>query len=316
MKLFIQIPCKNEEEQLPVVLRELPKTIPWIDEIEILIIDDGSSDRTVALAKEFGVQHILSFPANRGLGNAFHLWVEYALRQWADIVVNTDADNQYPSQYIPDLIQPILEHRADIVIWDRTPGKVAHFTRHKKILQRLWNVIMTWFTGVKIPDAVSGFRAYSKESLEILNVTVRFSYVIDTILQAYKKGLAIVWIPITTNPPTRPSRLFKNIRVHIKKSAASIVRVYTMYDPFKLFFIISIPSLILWSWGILRFMRYYFIAWTGEWKIQSLIISWILITIGLNFVSLWILWDVVARNRILIEENLRLMKKTLWHKKS
>ncbi len=314
MKLIIQIPCKNEEEQLPIVLNELPKQIAWIDEIEVLIIDDGSTDRTVAIAKEFGVQHILSFPANRGLGTAFRLWIEYALVHWADIVVNTDADNQYPSHYITDLIKPILEHQADIVIGDRTPGKVAHFKRYKKLLQRFWNVIMTWFTGVKIPDAVSWFRAYSRESLEMLNVTVRFSYVIDTILQAYKKWLAIAWIPITTNPPTRSSRLFKNIRIHIKKSAASIVRVYTMYDPFKLFFMISIPSLILWSGGILRFMWYYFVEWTGDWKIQSLIISWILITIGLNFVSLWILWDVVARNRILIEENLRLMKKSIWRK--
>lgn len=309
MKLIIQIPCKNEEEQLPIVLRELPTSIAWIDTIEVLIIDDGSTDRTVAVAKEFGVKHILSFPQNRGLGTAFRLGVEYALHHGADIVVNTDADNQYPSQYIPELIKPILDHRADMVIGDRTPGKVAHFSRYKKLFQRFGNSIMTWLTGVAIPDAVSWFRAYSRESLEILNVTVRFSYVIDTILQAYKKWLAIARIPITTNPPTRPSRLFTNIRVHIKKSAASILRVYTMYDPFKLFLMISIPALILWSGGILRFLWYYFIEGTGEWKIQSLIISWILITIGLNFVSLGILWDVVARNRVLIEENLRLMKK-------
>lgn len=309
MKLFIQIPCKNEQEYLPQVLSELPTSLPGIDSIEVLVIDDGSTDRTVDVARAYGVTHLLSFPANRGLGTAFRLWIEYALRHGADIVVNTDADNQYPSKYIADLVAPIVAHQADIVIWDRSPWKVAHFSRYKKLFQRLGNVIMTWFTGVKIPDAVSWFRAYSKESLEMLNVTVRFSYVIDTILQANKKWLAIAWVPITTNPPTRPSRLFKNIRVHIKKSAASIVRVYTMYEPFKLFFVISIPSLILWSWWILRFLWYYFIDGTGEWKIQSLIISWILITIGLNFVSLGILWDVVARNRMLIEENLRLMKR-------
>lgn len=309
MKLIIQIPCKNEEVHLPEVLRELPTHIEGIDTIEVLVIDDGSTDRTVQVAREHGVHHILSFPANRGLGTAFRLGVEYALAQGADIVVNTDADNQYPSRYIPDLIAPILEHRADMVIGDRTPGKVAHFSRYKKLLQRLGNVIMTWFTGEMIPDAVSGFRAYSKESLEVLNVTVRFSYVIDTILQAYKKGLAIAWIPITTNAPTRPSRLFKNIRIHIKKSAASILRVYTMYEPFRLFLLASIPFLVVGIIGVLRFMWYYFFTEHGSGMIQSLVIAGILITIGFNFVSLGILGDVVARNRILIEENLRLIKR-------
>lgn len=309
MRLFIQIPCKNEEEFLPVVLRELPTQLPGIDEIELLVIDDGSTDRTVHVAKEFGVQHIISFPANRGLGTAFRLWVDYALAHGADILINTDADNQYPARYITDLIQPILEHRADIVIGDRTPGKVAHFSRYKKILQRFWNVIMTLFTGVVIPDAVSWFRAYSRESLEVLNVTVRFSYVIDTILQAYKKWLAIVRIPITTNPPTRPSRLFSSIRVHIKKSASSIVRVYTMYEPFQLFMLASIPFLLVWSGWVARFLWYYFVTDSGSGRVQSLIISWILITIGFNLLSLGIIGDVVAKNRMLIEENLRLMKR-------
>lgn len=309
MKLFIQIPCKNEEEILPIVLRELPKQLTWITQIEVLIIDDWSTDRTLQIAKEYGVTHIISFPANRWLGNAFRLGVEYALAHGADILINTDADNQYPARYIPDLLQPILEHRADIVIGDRTPGKVAHFRWYKKLLQRLGNKIMTLFTGVVIPDAVSGFRAYSRESLEILNVTVRFSYVIDTILQAYKKWLMIVRVPITTNPPTRPSRLFSNIRVHIKKSAASIIRVYTMYEPFHLFMLASLPFLLVGWWGVMRFLRYYFMTDSWNWRIQSLIISGILITIGFNLVSLGIIGDVVARNRMLIEENLRLMKR-------
>lgn len=309
MKLFIQIPCKNEEEILPVVLRELPTQLPWIDEIEILVIDDWSSDRTIEVAKAHGVDHIISFPANRWLGTAFRLGVEYALAHGADILINTDADNQYPARYMNDLLKPILEHRADIVIGDRTPWKVAHFSRYKKILQRLGNRIMTLFTWVVIPDAVSWFRAYSRESLEVLNVTVRFSYVIDTILQAYKKWLAIARVPISTNPPTRPSRLFSNIWVHIKKSAASIVRVYTMYEPFHLFMLASIPFLLVWWWWVMRFLWYFFMTDSGSGRIQSLIISWILITIGFNLVSLGIIWDVVARNRMLIEENLRLMKR-------
>jgi glycosyltransferase involved in cell wall biosynthesis len=312
LKLIIQIPCYNEAGTLWQVLDELPKEIPWIDSIEVLIIDDGSSDDTIAVAKAHGVKHILPFPANRGLGTAFRLGVAYSLSHGADIVVNTDADNQYPSKYIKDIVKPIIDGKADIVIGDRRPAKVKHFKRYKKIFQKLGNVVMTFFTGIAIPDAVSGFRAYSKESLEILNVTVRFSYVIDTILQAYKKWLHITWVPITTNLPTRPSRLFKNIWVHMKKSATSIVRVYTMYEPFKIFFSASIPFLIIGLSFVFRFMYFYLFTEIGAGKIQSLTIWGILTTIGCTFLSVGIIWDVVARNRILIEENLRLTKKLLY----
>lgn len=312
LKLIIQIPCYNEAGTLWQVLDELPKEIPGIDSIEVLIIDDGSQDDTIQVAREHGVDHILPFPANRWLGTAFRLGVAYSLSRGADIVVNTDADNQYPSEYIKDIVKPIVDGRADIVIWDRRPAKVAHFKRYKKIFQKLGNVVMTFFTGIVIPDAVSGFRAYSKESLEILNVTVRFSYVIDTILQAYKKWLHIERVPIHTNAPTRPSRLFSNIWVHMKKSASSIIRVYTMYEPFKIFFSACIPFLVLGIWFIVRFMYYYFFTIHGSGKIQSLVIWGILTTIWCTFLSVGIIWDVVARNRILIEENLRLTKKLLY----
>lgn len=312
MKLIIQIPCFNEWDHLGQVLDELPKELPWIETIEVLVINDGSKDNTVEVAKLHGVDHILSFPANRGLGTAFRLGVAYSLSHGADIVVNTDADNQYPSEYIKDIVKPIVEGKADIVIGDRRPTKVKHFKRYKKIFQKLGNVVMTLFTGIAIPDAVSGFRAYSKESLEILNVTVRFSYVIDTILQAYKKGLHIERVPIRTNLPTRPSRLFNNIWAHIKKSATSIVRVYTMYEPFKIFFGACIPFLIIWLAFVFRFMYYYLLTNQGTGKIQSLVVWWILTTIWCTFLSVGIIWDVVARNRILIEENLRLTKKLLY----
>jgi glycosyltransferase involved in cell wall biosynthesis len=312
LKLMIQIPCFNEAGTLGQVLDELPKELPGIDSIDVLIINDGSTDSTIEVAKAHGVKHFVHFPGNRWLGTAFRLGVAYSLSHGADIVVNTDADNQYPSEYIKDLIKPIVEGKADIVIGDRRPAKVAHFKRYKKIFQKLGNVVMTFFTGIAIPDAVSGFRAYSKESLEILNVTVRFSYVIDTILQAYKKWLHIARVPIHTNLPTRPSRLFKNIWVHMKKSATSIVRVYTMYEPFKIFFGASIPFLIIGLWFVFRFMYFYFFTDLGAGKIQSLTIGGILTTIGCTFLSVGIIWDVVARNRILIEENLRLTKKLLY----
>lgn len=309
MKLIIQIPCKDEEFTLPNVLQELPKQIDWIDTIEVLIIDDGSTDRTSEVAREWWVDHIIRFPWNRWLWVWFRTGVQYALEHGADIVVNTDADNQYPSRYIKDLVQPIVEWSADIVIGDRQPGKVDHFKRYKKHLQRLWNRVMSFMTWVNIPDSVSGFRAYSRDALLELNVTVRFSYVIDTVIQAYKKWLTIARIPIVTNAPTRPSRLFKNIWVHIKKSGVSIMRVYTMYDPFRLFFVLSLPFILVWFIGVVRFLYYYYLTWDGSGRIQSLVISWILVTIGFNFLSLGIIGDVIARNRMLIEQELRFLKK-------
>ena len=187
MKLIIQIPCKDEEENLPLVLKELPNQIPGIDVIETQIIDDGSTDRTYEVAKKLGVDHIVRFRKNRGLGNAFKAGVTNALREGADIVVNTDADNQYPGRYISDLVQPIIAHQADIVIGDRQPTKIKHFGRLKRQLQGLGNLVVGTLAGNKMPDSVSGFRAYSRESLYMLNVTSQFSYVIDTIIQAHKK---------------------------------------------------------------------------------------------------------------------------------
>lgn len=308
MKLIIQIPCKNEEENLPIVLAELPKEIPGVDMIEIQVIDDGSTDNTAAVAKKLWVHHIVSFRRNRGLGNAFKAGVSHALKQWADIIVNTDADNQYPGRYISDLVQPIVRHEADIVIGDRQPTKVAHFGWLKRRLQWLGNRVVWTLAGHQMPDAVSGFRAYSRESLYMLNVTSQFSYVIDTIIQAHKKWLSIAWTVIETNPPTRPSRLFTNIRQHIKKSTSNIIRVYTMYEPFKIFLFASLPFFVIWLGGVIRFM-YFYMQWLGEGKIQSLVLSSLAIMIAINFFSLWVVGDVIAKNRSLIEEQMAMIKK-------
>lgn len=313
MKLIIQIPCKNEEEHLPLTFSELPKHIEGIDTIEYQIIDDGSSDKTAAIAEQLGVHHIVGFKKNRWLWNAFKAWVTHALEQWADIVVNTDADNQYPWRYIPALVRPILEHKADMVIGNRNPTKIKHFSFYKKFFQRLGNKVVWLVAGVSMPDAVSGFRAYSRESLYALNVTSRFSYVIDTIIQAQKKGLEVQWVDIETNPPTRPSRLFGNIREHIKKSTSNIIRVYTMYEPFKIFLMVALPFLALWVFGVGRYILFY-LQGKWWWNIQSLIISSIVIMIGFNFFSLWVIGDVIAKNRTLLEENMRMMKKLKYEK--
>lgn len=315
MKLIIQIPCKNEEETLPTVIKELPTKIEGIDIIEYQVIDDGSTDNTYNVAKNFWVHHIIRFKKNRWLGFGFKAGIENALRNEADIVVNTDADNQYPWKYIKDLVKPIIEGKADIVIWNRKPTKVNHFKWYKKSLQWLWNKVLSFIVNDKLPDSVSWFRAYSRESLFELNVTSKFSYVIDTIIQAYKKWLKIEWVDITTNPPTRPSRLFKNILEHIRKSTIDILRVYTMYEPLKVFLLLSIPFLLIGVIWTLRFVFYYIFTDSWRWMIQSLVISWSLITIWISLFSLWIIADLIAKNRFLIEENLKLNKKMKFNSK-
>ncbi|NRH21505.1 glycosyltransferase family 2 protein [Candidatus Gracilibacteria bacterium] len=314
MKLIIQIPCKNEEGTLPLVVGELPRHIDGIDTIEYQVIDDGSTDNTSQIAKSLGVHHIVSFKRNRGLGFAFKAGLENALKNGADILVNTDADNQYPGRYIADLVQPILEGRADIVIGNREPTKVGHFRWYKKFLQGMGNTVLSFITGERLPDSVSGFRAYSREALYEINVTSKFSYVIDTIIQSYKKGLQVAWVPIETNLPTRPSRLFKNIFQHIKKSTFDILRVYTMYEPLKVFLIMSIPFLLVGIFGIIRFIYYFFFTALGQGMIQSLVISGALITIGVSLFSLGIIADLIAKNRFLSEEALKISKKIMYDK--
>lgn len=308
MKLFIQIPCLNEEETLPLVLESIPKKIDGIDEIELLVIDDGSKDKTIEIAKSFGVKHFVRHTRNKGLGISFHDGVIYALQHGADIVVNTDGDNQYPSQSIADLVQPIVNKKADIVVADRQIAKIAHFSGIKKILQRLGSKTVNLAAGTDIPDAASGFRAYSKESLIKINTITRFSYCMETIIQAGQKRLSITSIPIETNPKTRESRLFKSTPEHVLKSGTAIFRAYVMYKPYVLFLSLGGLLLIL---GSIPFIRYLYFLIQNEHgsHIQSLLLGSVLLLCSFLCFVLGVIADLTRINRILIEDQLEYAKR-------
>jgi glycosyltransferase involved in cell wall biosynthesis len=309
MKVFIQVPCLNEEETLPAVLQSIPTKIDGVDEIVILIIDDGSSDRTLEVAREHGVTHFVHHTRNMGLARSFRDGVHYALAHGADIVVNTDGDNQYPQDRIPDLIAPLLAGEADIAIGDRQTHKIAHFSWAKKQLQKLGSKVVNIAASTNLPDAASGFRAYSKESLIRLNVVTQFSYCMETIIQAGNKRLKIASVPIDTNAKTRESRLFKNTPQHVMKSAEAILRSYIMFKPFGFFATIGT---IMFVAALIPFLRYLFLIWfvpnyNGN-NIQSLILGVALLVGALLSFALGVLADLQRTNRILVEETLERIK--------
>ncbi|MCW2606694.1 MAG: glycosyltransferase family 2 protein [Frankiales bacterium] len=308
MRLVVQVPCLNEEETLPLVLSTIPKEIPGIDEILVLIIDDGSSDRTIEVAKEHGVTHFVRHARNRGLGRSFHDGVQRALELGADIVVNTDGDNQYPQERIGDLVQPIVAGRADIVIADRQVHLVEHFSGPKKALQKFGSSIVNKAAGTDLPDAASGFRAYSRDSLMLLNTITQFSYCMETIIQAGNKRMKIESVPIRTNPKTRESRLFKSTRQHVVKSAGAIVKAYIMYKPYVIFTFLAVLLGVL---GLLPFLRYAVLKTTGDDgnHVQSLLVGTVLLV--MSFLSLigGVLSDLLRTNRALIEDTLEHTKK-------
>ncbi|WP_353815380.1 glycosyltransferase family 2 protein [Agromyces sp. SYSU T00266] len=307
MKLFIQIPCLNEEETLPLVLESIPKEIPGVDEIEILIIDDGSTDRTIEVAKAHGVTHFVRHTRNMGLARSFRDGVDYALLHGADIVVNTDGDNQYPQERIADLVRPIIDGEAEIVVADRQTATVAHFSPFKKLMQRFGSWVVNKAAGTDIPDAPSGFRAYSKYSLIRLNVVTRFSYTMETIIQAGYKRLAITSIPVTTNPKTRESRLFSNIWEHMFQSGTAIVRAYVMYRPFALF---AWLGALLGVAGLIPFVRYLVLIAqeTPGDHIQSLLLGSLLLIGSLLSFVIGVVADLTRINRTLAEETLDYLK--------
>ena len=309
MKLIIQIPCYNEEKTIAKVIKEIPKKIDGINTIETMIIDDGSSDDTIQIAKKHKVHHIIQHRGNKWLWCAFKTGIETSLHIWADIVVNTDGDNQYPGKYISQLVKPIIEDQADIVIGDRQTRNVAHFSFIKKFFQWLWSLLVRFLSGTTVPDSVSGFRAYSREALLKINITSDFSYAVDTLVQAGSKRIKIAYIPITINKPTRPSRLFKNIWQHMYKTFSILLRVYAMYHPMRIFFTFASVFFIIWCIGVIRFMYFYLTLDGPTGHIQSLILSWAFLTIATIFFALGIIGDLIAKNRRLIEDNLYFTKK-------
>lgn len=309
MKLIVQIPCLNEETTLPSVLDSIPKKIPGV-EIEVLIIDDGSTDKTVEIAKKHGVQHFVFHRRRMGLARSFQDGVNEALELGADIVVNTDGDNQYPQNKIADLIQPIIDGKAEIVIGDRQTQKIAHFSPFKKVMQRFGSWVVNKAAGTELPDAASGFRAYSRESLYRINVVTSFSYCMETIIQAGNKRLAITSVPIETNKKTRESRLFKNIWQHMFKSGSAIVRSYLMYKPYALFLSLAV---FLGALGLIPFLRYILFVIDGEagQHLQSLMLGAILITGSFLSLALGVIADLIRINRTLVETQLETAKRAI-----
>jgi glycosyltransferase involved in cell wall biosynthesis len=311
------VPCLNEEATLPLVFARMPRSIPGIDSIEFLVIDDGSTDRTVEVAASLGVTEFVHHTRNMGLGQSFRDGALRALELGADILVNTDGDNQYPSERIPDLVRPVVAGEADIVVGDRQTHTIAHFSPLKKRLQRVGSGVVNLAAGTDIPDAASGFRAYSREALVRLNTINRFSYCTETIIQAGYKRLAIRSIPVQTNAKTRESRLFSNVAEHVIKSGAAILRAYIMYRPLRLF--TSLGSVMLIA-GLVPFMRFAALAWftndnggAGR-HVQSLVLGSAILIAAVVMFALGLIAELIRINRSLIEDSLEQQKRHFYRR--
>ena len=307
MKVFVQIPCLNEEKTLPLVISTIPREIPGVDSVEILVIDDGSTDRTIEVAESLGVHHFVRHSGNQGLARSFRDGVNYALAHGADIVVNTDGDNQYPQAEIAELVQPIIRDEADIVIADRQTSKISEFSTFKKLMQNVGSGVVNIAAGTHLPDAASGFRAYSKSALYRLNVVTQFSYCMETIIQAGNKQLRIASHAITTNPKTRESRLFKNIFQHMFKSGLAIVRSFLMFKPHVPLGWLAFITGVLGAVPFVRFLIYLIQGESGG-HIQSLIFGSAMLVASLLSLAILVIADLQRTNRVLVEESLERIK--------
>jgi len=308
MKLIIQIPCYNEEHTLPETIADLPRVIDGIDIIEFLIIDDGSTDKTIEVAKQLGVDHIIRNKKNLGLARTFRKGMDECLKRGADIIVNTDGDNQYYGGDIVKLVAPIVDGTAELVVGDRQTSKIAHFSLFKKLLQKFGSATVRKLSGTDVPDTVSGFRAFSREAAIRLNIISPFSYTIETIIQAGKKHLAITSVPVRTNPKTRDSRLFKSIPAFIERQLSSMIRMYLMYQPLRFFIYLGTVLSIIGLIPIVRFMILYYLG-DGNGHIQSLILGGVFLMMGFMTFIMAILADLMNFNRHLLEATLEKVRR-------
>ena len=302
IKLIIQIPCFNEELTLPETLADLPRQVEGVDVVEWLVIDDGSTDRTVEVAREHGVDHVVQHHHNRGLAAAFLTGLDTALRCGADIVVNTDADNQYDGSCIPDLIRPVVEHGVDLVVGERPIEQISEFSGMKKRLQRLGSWVVRRFSGTDVRDAASGFRAISREAALRLQVYGKYSYTMETLVQAKAEGLLVAGVPIRVNPQTRPSRLVKSVGQYVRRSAQTIVRSFALYYPFRFFFMVGLVPLLIGAALLVRWLGFWIFDDEYRSRLPSLLIGGVLTLVGVQIWVVGFLGDLQAATRRLLAE--------------
>jgi glycosyltransferase involved in cell wall biosynthesis len=300
-KLIIQIPCLDEAETLPATIGDLPTAIAGIDVIEVLVIDDGSRDDTTRVAQRLGVDHVVTLRRTRGLANAFTTGIDACLKLGADYIVNTDGDNQYAGADIPALVGPLLRGEADIVIGDRNVQALQSMSWSRKLLQRLGSWIVRQVSNTRVPDTTSGFRAFSREAALRMTIVSEFSYTLESIIQAGRRRMAIAHVPIRTNEKTRPSRLFRSVWVYLKQSASTIVRIYTMHEPLRVFTTIGVVTFLVGLAISVRFLYFYFQG-DGAGHLQSLLLSSVLLIVGFQVILMGLVADVISANRKLIED--------------
>jgi len=308
VKLMIQVPCFNEARTLPDVLRDLPKALAGFDSVEVLVIDDGSSDGTADVARQGGADHVVRLPENRGLATAFGRGLQECLRLGADVIVNTDGDNQYQAEDIPHLLRPVVDGKADMVVGDRRIDTIPHFSALKKRLQKMGSWVVRWASGTGVPDATSGFRALSREAAMQLVVFSSYTYTLETIIQAGRKGLVVASVPVRTNPQQRESRLIRSLPIYLVQSAITILRIFIMYEALRVFLTLGTLPFLAGVALVARFFYFYMIG-DGAGHVQSLVIAALLVVLGVQTFLLGLLADLIARNRHLSEEtNYRLKK--------